>query len=57
MAAAVKVSWKGATWPRVVRLKDADGFGAMMASIKGTVGAGTGTTREFEGEVSCILQK
>lgn len=57
MAAAVKVSWKGATWPMVVRLKDAAGFGAIMASIKGPVAAGAGTTGEFEGEVSCISQK
>ncbi len=57
MAAAVKVSRKGATWPMVVRLKDADGFRAMMSSIKGTAAAGAGTTGEFEVEVSCIWQK
>lgn len=48
MVAAVKVSRKGATWPMVVRLKDADGFRAMMSSIKETATAAAGTTASLK---------
>lgn len=57
VVAAVKVSWRRATWPMVVRWKDAEGFKVMMSTIRGTATAGAGTSGGAEVEVSCILQR